>query len=94
LAKNININGLKYIRPLLKIIRYSLLLNPKKGKKVIRILEKYLILQKRRNYRIIGQRWGKIYRLGDKIRLKVKKIDLQKKQMDFDLVKPIEKIRF
>jgi len=53
-----------------------------------------LILQKRRNYRIIGQRWGKIYRLGDKIRLKVKKIDLQKKQMDFDLVKPIERIRF
>jgi ribonuclease R len=39
------------------------------------------------NYRIIGQRWGKIYRLGDKIRIKVKKIDLQKKQMDFDLVR-------
>ncbi len=39
------------------------------------------------NYRIIGQRWGKIYRLGDKVRIKVKKIDLQKKQMDFDLVK-------
>ncbi len=39
------------------------------------------------NYRIIGQRWGKVYRLGDKIRIKVKKIDLQKKQMDFDLVK-------
>ena len=39
------------------------------------------------NYRIIGQRWGKIYRLGDNIRIKVKKIDLQKKQMDFDLVR-------
>jgi ribonuclease R len=39
------------------------------------------------NYRIIGQRWGKVYRLGDNIRIKVKKIDLQKKQMDFDLVK-------
>jgi ribonuclease R len=39
------------------------------------------------NYRIIGQRWGKIYRLGDPIRIKVKKIDLQKKQMDFDLAK-------
>ena len=42
------------------------------------------------NYRIIGQRWGKVYRLGDKIRIKVKKIDLQKKQMDFDLVKSRE----
>jgi ribonuclease R len=39
------------------------------------------------NYCIIGQRWGKTYRLGDRIRIKVKKIDLQKKQMDFDLVK-------
>jgi len=43
------------------------------------------------NYRIIGQRWGKIYRLGDNIRIKVKKIDLQKKQMDFDLVRASEK---
>jgi len=43
------------------------------------------------NYRIIGQRWGKIYRLGDKIRIRVKKIDLQKKQMDFDLVRTNEK---
>jgi ribonuclease R len=42
------------------------------------------------NYRIIGQRWGKVYRLGDKIRIKVKKIDLQKKQMDFDQVKTRE----
>lgn len=39
------------------------------------------------NYRIIGQRSGKVYRLGDAIRIKVKKIDLQKKQMDFEQVK-------
>jgi ribonuclease R len=39
------------------------------------------------NYRIIGQRTGMIYRLGDSIRIRVKKIDLQKKQMDFDLVR-------
>ena len=39
------------------------------------------------NYRIIGQRSGKVYRLGDSIRIRVRKIDLQKKQMDFDLVK-------
>lgn len=39
------------------------------------------------NYRIIGQRSGKVYRLGDAIRIRVKKIDLQKKQMDFEQVK-------
>jgi len=39
------------------------------------------------NYRIIGQRSGKVYRLGDPIRIRVKKVDLQKKQMDFEQVK-------
>ena len=45
------------------------------------------------NYRIIGQRSGKVYRLGDTIRIRVKKIDLQKKQMDFEQVKegPVKK---
>lgn len=38
------------------------------------------------NYRIIGQRWGRVYRLGDVVRIRVKKIDLQKKQLDFELV--------
>jgi ribonuclease R len=38
------------------------------------------------NYRIIGQRLGKVFRLGDAVRIRVKKIDLQKKQMDFELV--------
>lgn len=37
------------------------------------------------NYCIIGQRWGKTYRLGDPIRVKVKNIDLQKKQIDFEI---------
>jgi ribonuclease R len=43
------------------------------------------------NYRIIGQRWGRVFRLGDPIRIRVKKIDLQKKQMDFDLVKTTDR---
>ena len=38
------------------------------------------------NYRVIGQQFGKEYRLGDPVRIVVKKIDLAKKQMDFDLV--------
>jgi len=45
------------------------------------------------NYRIIGQRSGKVYRLGDKIRISVKRIDLQKKQMDFEQVREGIKVK-
>ena len=37
------------------------------------------------NYRIIGSKHKKVFRLGDKISIIVKSIDLQKKQMTFDL---------
>ena len=39
------------------------------------------------NYQVTGTRHGQNFKLGDKVRIKVKKIDLQKKQMDFALVK-------
>lgn len=35
------------------------------------------------NFVVIGQYSGKKYRLGDKVKIKVKKVNLQKKQMDF-----------
>ncbi|MBL6950379.1 MAG: ribonuclease R [Bacteroidales bacterium] len=38
------------------------------------------------NFQVIGQRYGYQYKLGDKVRIRVKRIDLGKKQMDFDLV--------
>ena len=38
------------------------------------------------NFRIIGQESGKIYRLGDEVRVRVESVDLIKKQMDFILV--------
>jgi ribonuclease R len=38
------------------------------------------------NYRVIGRRYGKEYRLGDPVTVVVKEIDLSKKQMDFELV--------
>jgi len=37
------------------------------------------------NYRIIGRRYKRVFRLGDRISIVVKSIDLQKKQMNFDL---------
>lgn len=39
------------------------------------------------NYRVIGQRFGKEYKLGDPVRIKVRKVDISRKQMDFELVK-------
>ncbi|MEA3503998.1 MAG: ribonuclease R, partial [Bacteroidota bacterium] len=38
------------------------------------------------NYSLVGRRHGEIYKLGDAIRIIVKKIDLNKKQMNFALV--------
>jgi ribonuclease R len=38
------------------------------------------------NYQVIGQRNNRQYKLGDKVRVKVKKIDLSKKEMDFEMI--------
>jgi ribonuclease R len=37
------------------------------------------------NYKVMGAQFGKEYKLGDPIRIRVQKIDLAKKQMDFEL---------
>ena len=39
------------------------------------------------NFQVIGQRYGFQYKLGDKVTIRVKRIDLGRKQMDFGLVK-------
>lgn len=38
------------------------------------------------NYRVIGQSYGKVFRLGDPVTIRVKKVDLTKKKMDFVIV--------
>jgi ribonuclease R len=38
------------------------------------------------NYKVVGAQQGKEFQLGDPIRIRVKRIDLSKKQMDFELV--------
>lgn len=39
-----------------------------------------------KNYAIIGQKKKKVYQLGDEVKIKVKTVDLTKKQIDFTLV--------
>lgn len=39
-----------------------------------------------KNYAIIGQRKKKVYQLGDEVQIKVKKVDLEKRQIDFKLI--------
>ncbi|MNV46030.1 Ribonuclease R [compost metagenome] len=39
-----------------------------------------------KNYCIIGQRKKKTYQLGDEVQVKVKKVDLSKRQIDFSLI--------
>ncbi len=39
------------------------------------------------NYCVIGQRYGNTYRLGDKVKIKIKKADLSKKQLDYIILK-------
>ncbi len=38
------------------------------------------------NYQVTGQRYGYQYKLGDKVKIRVKKIDLSRKEMDFQIV--------
>jgi ribonuclease R len=38
------------------------------------------------NFQVIGQRYGQQYKLGDPVRIKVRRIDVAKKQMDFGIV--------
>ncbi|RRN76203.1 S1 RNA-binding domain-containing protein, partial [Pseudoxanthomonas sp. SGD-10] len=39
-----------------------------------------------KNYCIIGQRKKKVYQLGDEVQIKVKRVDLSKRQIDFTLI--------
>jgi ribonuclease R len=49
------------------------------------IADDFYVLDEK-NYCIVGQRKKKKYQLGDEVRVKVKKVDLSKRQIDFSLV--------
>ena len=38
------------------------------------------------SYSLIGERTGKIYRIGDPVRIRVSKVDLDERRIDFELV--------
>ena len=44
------------------------------------------------NYQVIGRRYGRQYKLGDSIKIKVLRVDMEKKQMDFALIEDEEAI--
>ena len=44
------------------------------------------------NYQVIGRRYGRQYKLGDNIKIKVLRVDMEKKQMDFAMVETDEPI--
>jgi ribonuclease R len=38
------------------------------------------------NYQVIGHKYGHQYKLGDPVRVKIKKIDISRKEMDFEIL--------
>lgn len=46
------------------------------------------------NYSIVGQRFKRKYQLGDEVKIKVKKVELTKKQIDFELITNEEPLNF
>jgi len=42
------------------------------------------------NYRIVGKRTKKIYRLGDQVRIRVKSASLEQRLLDYELIEPAE----
>ena len=42
------------------------------------------------NYRIVGKRTKKIYRLGDQVRIRVKSANLEQRLLDYELVEAID----
>ena len=42
------------------------------------------------NYQVIGRRYGRCYKLGDLVRIKVRGVDMMKKQIDFELVEDVD----
>ncbi|MDD2935597.1 MAG: S1 RNA-binding domain-containing protein, partial [Candidatus Pacebacteria bacterium] len=39
-----------------------------------------------KNYRIVGERSGKKYTLGDKVKIKLLSVDLEKRTIDFEII--------
>jgi ribonuclease R len=49
--------------------------------------DRYLL--EKNGFQLVGRRWGNTLTMGDKVRVRIKKIDLKKRQMDFGWVEQI-----
>ena len=38
------------------------------------------------NYRVVGRKYGYTYQMGDEVTVRVKNVDLDRKQIDFELI--------
>ena len=55
---------------------------------LVRVISMYDNFYRRdeKAHRLVGDRLGKAFRLGDKVKVKVDKVDMEKKKIDFKLV--------
>ena len=50
--------------------------------------DRYLL--EKNGFQLVGRRWGNTLTMGDKVKIRIKKIDLKKRQMDFSWVEQIQ----
>jgi ribonuclease R len=50
--------------------------------------DRYLL--EKNGFQLVGRRWGNTITMGDKVKVRIKKIDLKKRQMDFSWVEQIQ----
>ncbi|MEY4851898.1 MAG: hypothetical protein RIS99_293, partial [Bacteroidota bacterium] len=50
--------------------------------------DRYLL--EKNGFQLVGRRWGNTLTMGDKVKVRIKKIDLKKRQMDFSWVEQIQ----
>jgi ribonuclease R len=64
--------------------------NKIEGMVLLRTLKEDFFYFDEDNYRVVGRKTGKMYTLGDAVRIKVDKVNMEKKQLDYLMLEDIE----